>query len=75
MSREEAIIRDKKENHNKVIRSKNEEPREGMAGNIPVATDQSGSLPSGILVISFLTHVPHALLETTWPPFLFQLLP
>lgn len=58
MSGEEAIIRDKKENHNKVIRSKKEEPREGMAGNIPVATGQSGFLPSGVLVIAFLIHVP-----------------
>lgn len=45
MSGEEAIIGDE-ENDNKVISSKKEEPREGMAANIPAATGQSGFLPS-----------------------------
>ena len=45
MSGEEAISGDKEENHNKVIRSKKEEPRGGMAANIPVAIGQSGFLP------------------------------
>lgn len=61
MSGEEAISGDKEENHNKVIRSKKEEPRGGMAANIPVATGQSGFLPSqktSRLVISLLTHMP-----------------
>lgn len=46
MSGEEAIIGDKEENRNKVVSSKKEEPREGMAANIPIATGQSGFLPS-----------------------------